>query len=255
MMCENNEQLLGYLYGELDSDDRGQFEAHIATCIECRAEIESLRTLRGHLALWAPPVPDLGFQIVRRTVESRPTVLPFRRRWGAAFGLAAAAVLVLATASAVANLDVRYKDGVLVLRTGWATSDTVQTVQTQPTPATGAAQPVIVSARGDFALVDQRLRALEAAIAAQPAATTQLASAGRMTDAEMLRQVRAIVREAEARQDGAVAQRLLQVWQDFERVRRADVAMLQQGSAQYQGVVNAELARINQAVRVNQLEK
>ena len=76
-----------------------------------------------------------------------------------------------------------------------------------------------------------------------------------MSDAEMLRQVRAIVREAESRQQGAVAERLLQVWQDFDHQRRSDLAMLQQGSAQFQGLTNAELARINQALRVSQLEK
>ena len=254
MMCDNKELLVGYVYDEITPAERAAFDAHALSCAECRGEVSSLRAMRGHLSAWAPPEPDLGFQIVRHAVEPRGRVVPFRSRWMPAFGLAAAAVLVLAAASAIANLEVRYDNGGLLVRTGWS--------RAEASPAPAAPQgPVQASAsngsitptgdwRADFSVVEQRLRALEASVAAQPAA-----SAARMSDTEMLRQVRAIVRDAESRQDGAVAQRLLQVWQDFERIRRTDMAMVQQGSAQYQGVTNAELARLGQALRVNQLEK
>ena len=247
-MCENKELLIGYVYDELTVEQRSTFAAHLHSCSDCRHEVAGLEATRGHLAAWAPPAPDLGFQIVRHAVEQRPQVLPFRSRWMPAMGLAAAAVLVLAAASAIANLEVRYGNDGLVVRTGWARSES----PSAPTTAQGpSASPVsLTNASADFALVEQRLRALESAITAQPAT-----SAARMSDTEMLRQVRAIVRDAESRQDGAVAQRMLQVWQDFERIRRADMAMLQQGTAQYQGVTNAELARLGQALRVNQLEK
>ena len=46
-----------------------------------------------------------------------------RSRWKPALGLAAAAVLVLAVASAIANLEVKYDANGLVVRTGWARSD------------------------------------------------------------------------------------------------------------------------------------
>jgi len=70
----------------------------------------------------------------------------------------------------------------------------------------------------------------------------QTASTTRMADAEMLRRVRQIVSEAESRQQVAVAQQLLQLWRDFDRQRRTDLAMIQQGLAQSQGLTNAEIA-------------
>ena len=245
-MCENKELLVGYLYDDVTNEERQAFEAHMASCADCFDEVTALRSTRSHLANWSPPHAELGFRIVRQTAEPPAKVVPFRSRWAPAFGLAAAAVLVLAAASALANLEVRYDNDGFVARTGWARSETPAPVAAQQTPAT----PVSAKVRSDFDLVEQRLRALEQAIAAQPPT-----SVARMSDTEMLRQVRALVREAEARQQGVVAERLLQVMQDLDRQRRTDLAMLQQGNAQYQGLTNAELARINQALRVNQLEK
>ena len=250
-MCENKELLVGYLYDDMTSEERRAFERHLPACDDCRAEVAALRSTRGHLATWAPPELDLGFHIVRHAVEPRGRVVPFRSRWMPAVGMAAAAVLVLAAASAIANLEVRYGNDGVIVRTGWGRSVAapVQEAAAQnPAPQTVTATPAAGTA--DFDAVEQRLRAIETSLAAQPATVT-----ARMSDAEILRQVRAIVREAEARQQGIVAQRLLQVMDDLERRRRTDVAMLQQGSAQYQGITNAELAKINQALRVNQLEK
>jgi hypothetical protein len=248
-MCENTELLVGYVYDDLTFDQRVAFDAHLRSCDVCRSEVAGLRSTREQLSSWAPPEPDLGFQIVRHTVEPRGTrvkVVPFKARWRPALGLAAAAVLVLAAASAIANLEVRYDGGAVVVRTGWATRDAAPAVMAATHPVNATASSV----SADFAAVEQRLRALEASLAAQPATAV-----ARMSDAEMLRQVRAIVRDAESRQNGAIAARLLQVWQDFDQVRRAELAMLQQGTAQYQGVTNAELARLGQELRVKHLEK
>lgn len=245
-MCENKELLVGYLYDDVTNEERQAFETHLASCAECLDEVAALRSTRSHLANWSPPHAELGFRIVRQTAEPPAKVVPFRSRWVPAFGLAAAAVLVLAAASAFANLEVRYDNDGFVVRTGWARSETPAPVVAQQTPAT----PVSAKVRSDFELVEQRLRALEEAITAQPHT-----NAGRMSDTEMLRQVRLLVREAEARQQGAVAERLLQVMQDWERQRRTDLAMMQQGNAHFQGITNAELASFRQALRVNQLEK
>lgn len=252
-MCDNKEFLVGYVYNELGADERRTFDAHLQACADCRDELAGLHATRGHLATWAPPEPDLGFQIVRHAVEPRGKVVPFRSRWRPAFGLAAAAVLVLAAASAVANLEVRYDNDGLVVRTGWTRGEArPQTVsQSQPQPMT-----VNTSWRADFDALDRRLRDIESSMTANAAnGSVQLASGPRMTDAEILRRVRDIVREAESRQDVAVAQRLLQVMQDFDRQRRTDFAMLQQSSAQYQGITNAELLKINERFRASQLEK
>jgi hypothetical protein len=65
-----------------------------------------------------------------------------------------------------------------------------------------------------------------------------------MSDAEILRRVREIVGEAEARQQTSVAQRLLQVVRDFDRQRQVDLAAMQQGLSTYQGLTNAEIAQL-----------
>ena len=69
----------------------------------------------------------------------------------------------------------------------------------------------------------------------------------------MLRQVRDIVREAEARQQVAVAQRLLQVVQDLDRQHRSDVAALQEGLGQYQGLADMQIMTTRE--QINQLKR
>ena len=108
----------------------------------------------------------------------------------------------------------------------------------------------------EVAVLTARLNELEAALAKSPgeAASVAVTANARMTDAEIVRFVRSIVNEAESRQRVALAQGLLQVFNDFDRQRRADLVALQQGIGQYQGVTNAEMAHtrdiVNQLMRV-----
>ena len=113
-MCDK-ELLLGYLYDELPPSDRQAFDRHLASCADCREEVSGLRGTRTHLTSWAPPEPDLGFEIVR---SARPA--PARwRLMSPAWGLAAAAVLTLAAAAAIANIDIRVGGDGVVVQTGW----------------------------------------------------------------------------------------------------------------------------------------
>ena len=50
------EMLNAYLDGELNPQQRRKFEAHLARCESCRAELEALETLSGTLA--EVPLPD-----------------------------------------------------------------------------------------------------------------------------------------------------------------------------------------------------
>jgi hypothetical protein len=141
----------------------------------------------------------------------------------------------------------RGNDGLLV-RTGWAgqAEDAPLQAQREPAPGQVARAAVPASGSADFAELDRRLRGIEAALASQADTSgTQLAGSAitGMSDAEMLRQVRRIVSEAEARQETAVAVRLLQLVNDFDQKRRTDIALLQQGLDQYQGMTNAEIAQ------------
>src|SRR5438045_1328903 len=114
-MCDSKELLISFLYDEIDLPAKQAFQKHLSTCVECRDELAALGATRAQVALWTPPDADLGFRIVRETHS--PT-----RRWfqlSPAWGLAAAAMLLVAIGAAIANLDIRYGSNGLVVRTGW----------------------------------------------------------------------------------------------------------------------------------------
>jgi hypothetical protein len=258
-MCESKELIVGYVYGELSGDEQARFDAHLAGCTDCRIEIEELKTTRAHLALWTPPELDLGYRLIRGDAAVPASLAPRRIRFVPAFAFAAAAVIVLAAAAAIANVEVRYGNDGLVVRTGWARGDARAEEREQGIrQASGASADrlaaVPAAASADFAALDRRLQQVEAVLnSQQPAAARQSASSSRVSDAEILRRVRQIVAEAEARQQTAVAQQMLEVVKDFDQQRRRDLALIQQGLGQYQGLTNAEIAQnrdmLNQLVR------
>jgi hypothetical protein len=263
-MCDKQELIVGYVYDELSREDQAALEQHLAACGSCLADVEELRATRGYLASWTPPEPDLGFRVIRGGAAPAAAV-PRRFPLAPAFALAAAAVIVLAVAAAIANVEIRYGGDGMTVRTGWGGSRPAEASPAGVRPdvalasESGAASRLAepAPASGDFAELDRRLREIEAALNAPPpaAAGVQMAASTSqgMTDAEMLRRVREIVKDAEARQETAVAQLLLQVWRDFEVQRRADLAAMQQGLGTYQGLTNAEIAQnremVNQLVR------
>ena len=247
-MCDRQELLVGYLYDEVDPQEKREFDAHLAVCAECRTELEGLRSTRTHFALWAPPEPDLGFRLIRGAAEPAPAVP--RRRFAPVFAFAAAAAVVLAVAAAIANVEIRYEsDGAMTVRTGWSRPDAVappvQSVQdvTQALPVTASAGTVDL---------ERRLQALETRLAAQPA-STGAAVASRTSDGDILRRVREMINQSESRQRVALAQGLLQIINDVDRRRRADVAMFEQGNYTHQQLTNAELQQtrdiVNQFIR------
>src|SRR5690349_21241715 len=171
-MCDK-EQLVSYLYDDLGDAERAAFGAHLRTCAACRDELNALRGVRADLISWTPPQPDFGFRVVRE-----PKVLPMpARTWRAwytpAAGLAAAAVLVLAAASAIAHVEVhRGPDGVTV-RTGWSAfaPGSAQSVGATRADARVAERVPVSTAAGSpvdpalLAAIDRRLAALEASAA------------------------------------------------------------------------------------------
>ena len=134
--CEDKDAIVAYLYEEVDPVERSRIEAHLATCGACRAEVNALRAVRNELPAWAPPERDLGFTIVDRAQSAAPP-----RRWVMpAWGLAAAATLVLAAAAAIANVEIRYGADGLSVRTGWSRGgDVAARTASAPAPVTAGA--------------------------------------------------------------------------------------------------------------------
>lgn len=219
-MCDK-ELLVGYLYDEIDPPSRRAFEAHAASCPECRGELGELKATRRQLTDWAPPEQQLGFQIV-----SRGAPQPARAAWlrfTPAWGLAAAAVLVLAAASAIANIEVTSGPNGTTVRTGWGRAP----VETASAAPQSAVTPVDYTAA--IQTIERRLAELETTKpAAAPGAVVQAASGPRVSDAQVLQQVRALLADSETRQNRELALRIRQLATEVDAQRRVDFQTIQQ---------------------------
>jgi hypothetical protein len=251
-MCSNAELILGYVYGELADADRQDFESHIARCAECHAEVAELRVTRGHLASWAPPEPDFGFRIVRGNHAAAPPVRRFA--YAPAWGLAAAAVLVLAAAAAIANVEIRYDANGMVVRTGWARGTAAP--QNAGTPEAGLTQASASADdwRAEIAALQSRLRELETAASAREASGVVQASGPRMAESEVIRRVREMVSQSETRQQRQFALELARVVGEVDRAHKMDLMQIQHGMsritrqipADVQQQLNYYLTRVSQ---------
>ena len=257
-MCDK-EQLVSYLYDDLGDADRAAFDAHLRSCAECRDELNALRGVRADLISWTPPQPDFGFRVVRE-----PKVLPMpARAWRAwyspAAGLAAAAVLVLAAASAIAHVEVHQGPDGITVRTGWTASalstDSASASartsgasygETRPQPgssAAGSAESSLASSPVNPALLaalDRRLSALEAA--ARDTSNVRNAStlSARASDADLLKKMRELLAQSETKQQGELALRVAQVLRDVDAQRIADLSRIQAGLRDINASVSAE---------------
>lgn len=238
-MCDK-ELLVGYVYGELTETERRAFAAHLTSCADCRDEADGLRATRAHLAMWSPPGPDFGFRIVSGAVAP-PSDARSRFRFAPAWGLSAAAVLVLAAAAAIANVDMRYSADGLVVRTGWR-----QPASANASNAVAASVAADSTFQADLQMIRQRLGKLESAVSREPADPgVAMAAAARPTasDGELLRRLREVVKESEARQQRELALQMAQVISDVDTARRSDMLRIQQGLMQLQGVNDAEIVK------------
>ena len=241
-MCDSKELLVSFLYDELDPSAKRAFDIHLATCVECRDELAELRTTRGHLASWAPPEPDFGFRIVRGAAAPPPAP---RFRITPAWGLAAAALLVVAVGAAIANLDVRYGREGLVVRTGW------QHASGAPVSAERAGAGLTpVDWKAQAEALDRRLQNLEQTISARSrTSAVQNASVSDMSDAEVLQRVREMLGQSEARQQRALAVRTAAITREVDARRKLDLAAIDQGMARLQNTSGAEVKQYRDAIQ------
>jgi hypothetical protein len=240
-MCDNKELLVSYLYDELDASAKRRFETHVLSCAECREEVAALRTTRSEIALWTPPEPDFGFRIVRGAAA--PPAVP-RFRITPAWGLAAAAVLVMAIGAAIANLEVRFGTDGLSVRTGW---------QHDPVATAGAARAggtlTPVDWKAEAERLDKRVRDLEQTLTRTPANAIQNAAAPAGSDDQVLQRVRELVGQSEARQQRVLATRMAELTRDFDAQRRVDLAAIDQGMARLQNTSGAEVRQYRDLIQ------
>jgi anti-sigma factor ChrR (cupin superfamily) len=84
--CDQSEQVSAYAIHALPADEAAAIEAHIASCPQCRQELETLRPVADSFASWPEnvlrPSPSLQDRLARRiaaeTGES-PVALPGRQ--------------------------------------------------------------------------------------------------------------------------------------------------------------------------------
>jgi hypothetical protein len=279
--CVSKDCLLDFLYDEAAPADRAAVEAHLAECPACRQEVEELRAVRGALARWPTPILASRFRIV----ADEP---PARRAWwawgGRALPLAAAAVLVLAAAAGVANLEVRYGPGGVVVRTGWpgfarggtTTEPAARSGEAAPALDPGAARGEVANAAGagggfrgrtagsagSAAASERPWEADLASLAEQLRREFQMSREGggpmlapvssRASDAELLRRVQAMIDESEIRQQRNLALRVEELSRDFNLQRQADLVEIQRGFGRTEAEVQRARELVNYLMRVSQ---
>lgn len=245
MLCgyiDRDETIVAFLYDDLDAGRRRDFEAHVLTCAACREEVAGLQSVRAQLARWEPP----------SVVSPQSSVAsPNRQSWWRtvpAWAQVAAALLFLGVAAGIANLDVRYDQGGLTVRTGWS----------QPRDGSGrsSGSDVALAAqeapwRSDLAALEQQLKTefhasqVSSSIGSQPVRASS-------ADAETLRRVRALLEESEKRQQRELALRVAEVLQDVNRQRQADLVKVDSMQNRLGVEVLQQRQSLNYFMRVNQ---
>jgi hypothetical protein len=253
IMCrysgDRDQAIVSYLYGDdggFDAVERAEFDAHLASCDGCRAELGAFEDVRMSLGKWSPPEP--AGLIGRQSPATRhqpptlgePPAARLQRSWYEipAWAQVAAAMLCLGVGAGIANLQVRYDGNGLQVRTGWSTGGTA---------AAGASNPVMSAAVLDNAPWRTELTALEQRLRAdlgQPSGT--VAGAAAPADAlntEALRRVRALVDESERRQQRELALRLAEAVREVNAQRQADLVRIDRNIGAMQNNTGREMLR------------
>jgi anti-sigma factor RsiW len=101
MEADLHDLTAAYALDALDPDEAREYEAHLARCERCRAELASLSEAAGALAYGAeapaPPV-ELRARILQQAQRERANVVPLRSRWVAPLAAAAAVAACAAIA-------------------------------------------------------------------------------------------------------------------------------------------------------------
>jgi hypothetical protein len=261
---DRDQAIVSYLYGDdggFDVAERAAFDAHLAVCDRCRAELAAFEGVRVSIAQWSPPsfrlethswAPPSGGPI---RLKPDPTGFSWRRpQWRdiPAWAQVAAAVLCLGVGAAIANLDVRYNANGLQVRTGWSTAVEAPAVQpSQPFAGTGQDAPgnlVAAPWRAELTALEQRLRAdlrqpPGPVNAGGNIANGAAANPTNVTSNETLRRVRALVDDSERRQQTELALRLAEAVREMNAQRQADLVRIDRNIGAMQNNTGREMLR------------
>jgi anti-sigma factor RsiW len=155
MEADLHDLTAAYALDALASDEAREYEAHLARCERCRAELASLSEAAGALAYAteapAPPA-ELRARILQQAQRERPNVVPLRPRWVAPLAAAAA---IAACAAVVLGIWASSLHGKLdrEQRLNAVLGDPAA----QRHALAGDRGTLVVSANGDAALVVDRL--------------------------------------------------------------------------------------------------
>jgi len=249
-----DEALVSYLYDELDVTERSAFDTHLVLCARCRVELGDLSGVRTQLSAWQPDAvvshqpSAISHQASAISHQSsvilhEPSALPesssdavfLRGSWWREvprWAQVAAALLCLGVGAGVANLNVRYDHDGLSIRTGWLRSSEPGA----PTAATQSARIIVAPAgadatpwRADLAALERTLRTeFQSATTASPGVTLARSTQPSLSDAELLKRVRALVDESERRQKRELALRVGEMARDVHSQRQADLRKIDQ---------------------------
>jgi hypothetical protein len=243
--CGNHEALVAYLYDEADRADREAMTEHLARCVSCAEEIESLRSTRAVLAGWAVPEQSLGFQITRPAEHA--TVLRPAAWWRnplPAWAQAAAAVLIFAAGMTLGSS----RGGASI-----ASVAAPQPASPVASRASDAAAVAPVVTRDELVRLEQRLGRMEAA---QPRTVTVQAASPSIDEDALLGRVQALIEASEERQRRENITLIGNVVRDYETQRRVDLRGVEERLGRIQGTTGLELQQhrdaLNYIMRVSQ---
>jgi hypothetical protein len=260
---DRDQAIVSYLYGDdggpggpggFDAAERAAFDAHVATCEQCRAELIAFEDVRTSLGQWSPPglrsETHLWGPPSGGPIRLKPDPTGFSWREIPAWAQVAAAMLCLGVGAAIANLNVRYDANGLQVRTGWSTAVTSPVAQvTQPVagsapgnsgnPGNPGNNNVAAPWRAELTALEQRLRADmhgngTLSTAANPA---------NAVNTETLRRVRALVDESARRQQTELALRLAEAVREANAQRQADLVRIDRSIGAMQNNTGREMLR------------
>ena len=76
-----NERMSAYLDGELPSEEKAAVEQHLATCIQCRTNLNQFRETLGKLSQLKKKAPRSFLPDIQQQINSRSRGRFFGRRW------------------------------------------------------------------------------------------------------------------------------------------------------------------------------